>query len=825
MGRRVDGSLGALLKGVSQQPQKQRLQGQVSEQINMTSDPVRMLHRRSPTQFLNKLDITGIDIETASVSEIDLATGETLFLIIPSNVSIASDILILDRETGLPYSGTVEFTTAFLNYVTTASALEDISVLSVGGTVFVTNITKAAALAADLSHSGLPLYKTNSGVIAVDVGQYSRDYTVSVTVNGTTTSVTHTTPDSTGSGVGGATIAEASIATDKIATELETLLLAEPTITTPFEVKRKADVIMLIPKSTATDYSISAHDGIGGGAMKVSSNNVVAALTDLPTRAPADSIYTVRGGSGAADDLYMRFDLASETSTTAEDDLYFQSGTWVETVKPGVEYKIDPLTMPHIITIDNTYAFGSAAGEANIATDFTTPAWADRLVGDAESNKVPEFIGQTINELIVFQDRLTFLSGEYIHMSVTSDFFNVWKKTVNTLLDDGPIGLSALAVEVGNLKYAVPHNGDLIIFSDKSKQFRIPGVPAVTPRNATMTETTSFRIQAGARPVPSGKNLFFALDSGAYSSIREFYTDSDLDSNNATPVTIAVERYIKGKVKWMESSTNLNKLIVRADSPNTLYVYEYLWELEEKIQEAWSKWVISDHLNVVRASFGDDALTVLATYGTDLHVLRIAINTEAELGSYEICLDNQAEVVTTGNTAAVDWLATDVNTIRAIQGAGCPNPGLRAEIASYDGTTVTFKRDLGGGTVTIGNKYISSVTPSTPLVFDQGGNVIGTSTLTIGEMFINFADSGSFDVHVFNDSPYTARNSGRFVGETSATIGEYNLTTGTFPVPVRAASDKSYITISTDDPYPVTILDIEWEGQFYKRGTRITRPR
>jgi hypothetical protein len=91
-------------------------------------------------------------------------------------------------------------------------------------------------------------------------------------------------------------------------------------------------------------------------------------------------------------------------------------------------------------------------------------------------------------------------------------------------------------------------------------------------------------------------------------------------------------------------------------------------------------------------------------------------------------------------------------------------------------------------------------------------------------MFINFEDSGDFNVDVEGEYSFTERNPGRVLGEESSTIGEYSLTRGTFPVPIRHAADKAEINIYTDSPYPLTVVDIEWEGQFYKRGTRMTRP-
>ena len=106
---------------------------------------------------------------------------------------------------------------------------------------------------------------------------------------------------------------------------------------------------------------------------------------------------------------------------------------------------------------------------------------------------------------------------------------------------------------------------------------------------------------------------------------------------------------------------------------------------------------------------------------------------------------------------------------------------------------------------------------------DDSDRPIGTSDLILNEMLINYTNSGDFNVDVTADYSYTERNSGRVLRQQSATIGEFLLTDGQFPVAIRAANDKSQIQVYSDSPYPFTVSDIEWTGQFYKRGSRTVR--
>lgn len=809
MGRRVDGSLGTLLQGVSQQPARQRLEGQLTDQVNMTSDVVRMLSRRAPTQFLQAFDIGVIDTAKTFVHFMESSTGDAYYLVIPPNVTTISDIYMLDANTGVRNTS-LTHTAEFLTYVSMPNPRDDLKMITVGDHTFVVDTNQVVTMSTAESDAFTSVrHLRNAAWVEVEVSQYSRTYTIEVTIDGGTALVfSYTTPGSTDPD------AEANTSTNYIATQLRAALIADSSITDNFTVYAPDSGSLLIePLVSTLDYSVTVSDNSGGGAMSVAVQNTVSELTQLPPRATHNTVFTVTGGTGDSDDLYMRFEAADGTSNR------YNSGTWVETLKPGSKYIINTNTMPHIVKntgISNTFELGAGG-------TLTIPAWANKAVGDTISDQEPAFIGNTITNITTFQDRLVILSDEFIHMSVTSDFFNFWKKTTVTLLDDGPIGLSAVSDKVNLLRFAAQHNKDMVVFADE-RQFTIPGKAAITPKTATMTETTSFKIQSQVEPAPSGQNLFFAVDSGTFSGIREFYTDSNLDSDNARPITIAVERYIAGKVRDMQSSTNLDKLVVLAESVNTLYVYEYLWDQDEKLQEAWSKWTFDSTVEIIKVRFNADNLDLLLYIGTELHFVTMAINTDPNIvNGGDIHLDRRESLVAT-TTASTTYLPNDIDLLDAIQGEGCPNPGLRAEIISYDGTTITFKRDMLGGIVHVGVKYTSSVKPTMPLMRDQAGRVIGTSSLTVGEMFINFEDSGDFNVDVVGDYSYTTRNPGRVLGTESATIGEYSLTRGQFPAPVRTTTERSSIEIYSDSPYPFTVVDIEWEGQFYKRGQRVTRP-
>ena len=804
MSRRVDGSMGTLLQGVSQQPDKERLQGQVTEMTNMTADVVRMLSRRPSSEFVASFNIGAVDITKCFVHFYSRGDGEQYWIVIAPGGAV----YILDLDGTL---ATKTVTSQFTSYVTSSDPKTDLRMTTVGDYTFVVNKTKTVSMSGATSTTNTS--RTKSGLVEVLVGQYSRNYTVTVSVNNVDFSVTHPTDAST------VTDAEKKVATDYIAEKLETALAV---VGGYFTISRVGSSIRLTPLTANLNYTITTSDGLGGGAMRAVTKHTVSSFDKLPVKAKNGDIYKVEGGVGSVDDLYMEFQVQGASSGNN-----FQDGTWRETIGPGQETTLDATTMPHVIkrtSTVNTFECG-ACGEGTI------DSWAARTVGTEETNKDPQFVGEKISDITSMQDRLVIIDREGVNLSVTSDFFNFFKKTVTQLLPDGPIGITSASGQVNILRYAEQHDRDLIIFAD-GVQFTLVGTTAITPQNATMVETTKFKIQAGVRPVPSGQNLFFAIDAGVYSGVREFYTDSTFDSNNARPITIAIERYIKGKIRQMSSATNLSKMGCLADSPNEFYMYEYLWDENDKVQNAWGTWKFRDDMHLFHTEFFNDSLYMLGYIGTDVHIIEVPLQSDIQstdiltdtIIASDLCMDHTTWHTGVNTTlSGLDILPDDASLLHVVQGEGCPNPGMLARITDLTAGVATLSRDMQGGSVLVGIKFRSSVTPTRPYMRDDSDRPIGTSDLTIGDMLINYTTSGDFNVAVTADYSYTERNPGRVLGQESATIGEFSLTDGQFPVAVRAANDKSRIQVYSDSPYPFTVSDIEWTGQFYKRGTRTTR--
>ena len=104
---------------------------------------------------------------------------------------------------------------------------------------------------------------------------------------------------------------------------------------------------------------------------------------------------------------------------------------WKETVAPGVLTRINKATMPHTIKY-----FGSSG------YTFDAETYADRGVGDDDTNPFPSFVGQKINDVFFYRNRLGFLADENVIFSQAGEFFNFFNKTVLIGVDIAPIDVA-----------------------------------------------------------------------------------------------------------------------------------------------------------------------------------------------------------------------------------------------------------------------------------------------------------------------------------------------------------------------------------------------
>jgi hypothetical protein len=798
---KVDGAISSLIQGVSQQPERERLPGQCELQVNCSSDPVNGLKRRARKEYVASL----IDSSDSYIFE-DYDAGSLGHFI----MAYKDDEIKVFNLDGTENTVTVE------SGADTYVPARDLKFIVIYDKIYLLDSSKETAM---LSSS--KSYVEEGILVFLLGGQYGRDYKVNLTYEnaaGTENTITASVLTSNG----GAANHIQGISTDKIAlalydstnTQQETAVgfKSNATFNTNFDIDIIDDVLYIRSKSGAdvVSYTATVEDGDGGSNIFVV-NNQVKDAGEVPKYAPQGYIVKVSESSTSdADDWYLEFNVTDDEDTAVGSG-FGKNGVWLEAVAPGIDYQIDPDTMPHVLEKTGPTAFTLKKGE-----------WGERAVGDDETNPLPSFIGNTLLDILSFQGRLVLLSDVNLILSRPDKHTEFFNQSATVLSDDDPIDIaSSLGTYI--LRSAVAHNRDLIVFSDDA-QFILFGRNTITPKNSSLVLTTEFETDLTAKPVGAGRNIFFSFTYGVYSGIQEFFTEGGEDINDSRPITQHVLNYVRGTVQQLVSTTNFNKLVVRTDDDlKQVYVYEYVWIGREKAQSSWSKWNFSK--DVKHMFFVDSVLYTLCRDGDDYELYTMDLDDTSDSGvPYRIALDELITRDTVTSTFTVPYTVTDIDEYVAVQGTGCPNPGLRAPISSFSSGTVTLEDDMGGGSIYFGRAYSSRYIPTTPYVRDRDGVKVGSGKLTIKHFVVHFNKTGYFDATIKDDFGYSAQvtYNGRVLGHPNNLIGEAAIVKGSYKVPYKKNAEYSRLEISSNSHLPFYITEMEWEGQFKKKGKRIT---
>jgi hypothetical protein len=542
-------------------------------------------------------------------------------------------------------------------------------------------------------------------------------------------------------------------------------------------------------------------------------------VSELPRIAPHYYAVRIAENSDPQKDLWFKFVVSEVETSIVPSTAYFgKSGYWKEAVAPGTDTTFNPDTVPHSLAYDGS------------SFTFDRDTYATRDVGTTVSNPNPSFVGNKINDVSSFQGRTVFLSGSNVIMSRTNRSVNFWRGSASALADTDPIDINS-TVDSSPMLSAVQYNKDLALFTPKAQHVAF-GRTALTPQNAVLVMTTKFESEPKAHPVSAGRNVFFATNFGRYTGIREFFSESTSDMDDSRPVTQHVNRYIVGKAYKLTASANYEMLMVHTDNSQTeVYVYQYIWSDDnKKVQSAWHSWKF-EH-SIVHSFFDEDVLYLVQNIGTDYYLLRMPLDVQDSTGvGYPVYLDQRFDVLECDQAFVLpfDYLSSGgPSRLVCVQGDNCPNPGLRISVTSVElvpgtGYVVTLKKDMLGGNIVVGKKFLSRYKPTMPSVKDQNGVVIGTAKTRAKSFNVSLDDTGYIAGKV--SSKYGADThvefNARIVGDVDNVVGEQPLSSGMFTLPFRQDVNRADIELYSDSHLPMTLADIEYVGQYTKRGRRI----
>ena len=555
-------------------------------------------------------------------------------------------------------------------------------------------------------------------------------------------------------------------------------------------------------------------------------------VADLPIQCKDGYVVKVVNSTDInVDDMYVKF--------VADSGATYGTGVWEETLAPEIQYKFDPLTMPHqlVRNADGSFTFGPVT-------------WEDRLVGDLETNPNPSFVGAKINNLFFYRNRLGFLSNEAVILGRAGDYFNFWVTTALTVTDDDPIDITASSVRPVNHRYVRPTSVGLVLFSDTEQFILTTDADILSPKTAKINELSSYECDPLVEAVTLGTSLAFVSKTPLFTRLYELSEISPDRPPVMTEQTKIVPELIPQTATSMIASPALSIVSLATTGSTTVYQFKFL-EQNQQRASAWYKWELTGTL--LDQFF--DANTYYSVVADSNHVFVQSYDlTQANEEGFltlptgektDICLDNWSvnpyRSYTSGTDVTRVYLPYDhisgktfsVLVLGGYIGASNSVSTESVGAALYptvEGTTGAYYVDVDGDyrgrDLIIGYIYNMEVTlPKFFVVSAEGQSATSdfTSDLVIHRVKVSTGLSGpiKYDVTITGRPEWS-----KTIEATtpySYDLNSVNMSADAIhTVPIYQRNENLTFKIIGDTPFPVSLLSLNWEGKyntgFYRRS-------
>ncbi|MEI3803366.1 hypothetical protein V6R85_02490 [Agrobacterium sp. CCNWLW32] len=789
---RAEGGSPNLINGVSRQPTEVRLTSQLEDSVNQFPTVTRGLVPRNPAILKGVINSTNPENSTTHLIDRDDAE-QYVVTVSPNGVEVTD--LAGNRKTVNAPGG--------YGYLAGAGP-GDLQALTVADHTFILNKRKVVQNSAELT----PAFPRD-GLIHIVQGDYHNEYTI--LIDGWQAARYNTEGGPYDNEVS-ARSAERGARPSVIASFLATGNPPSGQVTLPGSSQahlvgslgttywniQVLDNVIYLRNLTGANFSLDVK--AGGETRARAHKDVSSDFSELPRKAPHGFSIKISGSEDTNyDDYYVRFDHPGGSA----------QGRWKETVAPSIPYRLDASTMPHILV-----------REANGTFTFKPATWANREVGDLETNPWPSFVGHSIDGMIFFKNRVGFFSGEACALSRHEDFFNFFIESILTPLDTDPIDVAISYPEVSDIRHAVPFSGETILFT-QSVPFRLASNGDLfTPTSVSIEPVLSNRTSAKVRPVVAGDKLYFVNDVPSGCFVHEMTYDQDVGVKAAPTITDHVAGYIPTGITLMEADEDMKILaLVSENEPRSIYTYKWLWIGQEKAQAAWQKWTVADP--IIGMKFFGEELVVVTNRTTSREILSINCHeawTDSQI--VPIYLDRRVSITGTYNAT------TDQTTYTLPYGA------TGAKIVSREAATYGFQPNslsYSGNTVVVPGQFALQVYAGFEFESygvlskfhyrtqnNQGGwgNAVPGTVLTVANVTLDVGDTVFLDVDLIRDyrKPFTYRLSAALTGTKTGKVGSLIIGKIKKALSILSKADDFRLKFKNRGPYPYTVLSYRWTG-------------
>lgn len=520
-------------------------------------------------------------------------------------------------------------------------------------------------------------------------------------------------------------------------------------------------------------------------------------------------------------------------------------GSFIETYDPGPSGSVglDGTTMPHALVYD----------PVNNKFIFTIFPWKVRKVGDDITNPPPTFVGKAIDDVFFYKNRLGFLSGGNLIFSVAGDYGNLFRVTVTDILDSDVIDVAVPLEGASKLRYAVPFNNTMMLFSEKG-QYVINVDEILSAATLSIDIVTRYEMDTGVRPIGIGSEVYFPERTTMTGKVREYFISDESNATEAADITAHVPSYLPNGIHSLAGSPNRNIITVGVDTPgreSEMFLYKFHWGEGKKAQSSWSKWKFEQEGIKLRfQKIVNDVLWMVfeRPEGVCLEVMPLTEITAPNL-DYDLRLDRFT--VLSGADITYDS-GTNLSTIElpyavnaedqskyrihnVKDGSATAGQEVDGWYFDSDGTSLYRSDNYSNKEYIGGYKYSSWFEPSQVFVKSGEEPIVGAE-MSMTRMRIEYENAVGFQFKMlpygepggdYNDKVlYIPDLEGGFDAFDKGTNywSDNNpvvIDRGYIDIPMMGSSRECRVQIWNVFPYPARFQSGEWEGNYTKRSRSV----
>jgi hypothetical protein len=469
--------------------------------------------------------------------------------------------------------------------------------------------------------------------------------------------------------------------------------------------------------------------------------------------------------------------------------------------------------------------------------------WKPRSVGAADTNPMPSFVGNTIDGISFFKNRIIFTSRQNAICSQAGDYFNFFASTVITIVDSDPIDISASSLKPIRFKHLLPVPRGLLLFGDNAQYVLETTTEAFAPKTAEINLLSAFSQSDAISPVDIGPSYIFLEEGDKASSIYEMNIGDNIGGKpTVQELTRPLPYYIPAAINSLKVSQSANTfaLLSRQDL-KSIYLYRF-FNTGETRYSAWFRWVLPG--TVESFDFDQDIMYVVTKQGSGYVLNTMSLLTETP--SQSLLFEGQYLDVRLDyfdyNPTLVYKSATD--TTRVCFKDGFDNSEEQAvlmyldpaiagsfeeQTLQYDATAPTGEKyylEVDGDQTTskfaIGYKYEATAELPAFYYVKAEGNKDTINVPRISRLKVNSYNSGPYRALVTADGrddfslslPQIAANN--YLADNIPLIRNAQST-----VPILAKGDQFSFSLIADSPFPTAFTSVTWEGTYNNKGIQV----